>query len=150
VSATVGGVWARPRLLAFNLGLVLVGVAVVLPWAEVAGERYRGPAFANLLLRLPEVRPLGDHLTLVAWTWYLIPLGGLVAWGAQFTRWPPRVGWPSRAGLVVVTLATVAVSGWLAVRDVGFPAAGPVVALVGAGVAVAAAAGRAATDREPG
>lgn len=134
----------------FNAGLALVGVALLLPWAEVAGRTYQGPAFANLLLRLPEVRPLGDHLTLVAATWYLIPATALVTWGAQFTRWPPHVGWPSRGGVAVLAAATFAVTAWLAVRNVGFPAPGPVVAVAGVTVAGAAAVTRSTSVRTPG
>lgn len=140
---------AHRRLVAFNAGLALVGVALLLPWAEVAGQSYRGPAFANLLLRLPEVRPLGDHLTLVALTWYLIPAAALLTWGTQFIRWPPHIGWPSRGGLAVLAAATLAVTAWLAVRNVGFPAPGPVAAVVGVVVAGGAAM-RARAPRPPG
>jgi hypothetical protein len=141
---------AHRRLVAFNVGLALVGVALLLPWADVAGQRYHGPAFANLLLRLPEVRPLGDHLTLVAFTWYLIPAAALLTWGAQFIGWPPHIGWPSRGGLAVLAAATLAVTAWLAARNVGFPAPGPLVAVAGVGVAGAAALMRASRRHDPG
>lgn len=122
------------RLAAFNLGVLLVWLSFPVPWAEVAGKVRTGPAFADLLLDLPEISLLGNHLRIVALVWYSIPLLALVTWLTQFGHWPPHLTrWSQVAALGLALVVGVSLS-WLALRGVGFPQAGPVVAGVGTGL----------------
>jgi hypothetical protein len=127
------------RVVLFNAGLVAIGVAVVLPWADVAGRPRSGPSFANLLLSLPDVAMLGSHLTVVAAVWYSIPLLALATWTTQFRSWPPALDRLTAALAVALLVATFLMVAWLAIRDVGFPSPGAVVAAVGAVLVLGAA-----------
>lgn len=128
----------RTRLVASNAGLGLVWCSLLLPWAEVAGRVRTGPAFADLLLDLPDIALLGDHLRLVAIVWYAIPLLALATWLTQFRSWPPSLGRLTTAAAVPLGLSVAASVLWLAARGVGFPQPGPVVATLGAAAVVAA------------
>lgn len=126
------------RIKLFDIGIVVVGVSLPLPWAEVAGRPRSGPAFANLLLSLPEVELLGDHLTFVAVLWYSIPLLALAAWLTQFRTWPRELSRWSVVFAALLALVVAVLVVWLAVRGVGFPTLGPAVAVIGAGVVLGA------------
>jgi hypothetical protein len=132
----------RGRLAAFNLGILLVWVSFPVPWAEVAGRVRTGPAFADLLLDLPEIDLLGSHLRIVALVWYSIPLLALVTWLTQFGHWPPHLTRWSQAGALGLALVVGASVSWLALRGVGFPQTGPVVAGLGAGLVLLGVAHR--------
>ncbi len=137
----------RVRLAAGNAGLILVWCALLLPWAEVAGRRRTGPAFADLLLDLPRVSLVGEHLRLVAVGWYAIPLLALATWLTQFRSWPPRFDRLTAAAALLLGVTVAASVAWLAVRGVGFPQPGPVLASLGA-AAVGAACIRLPNRRE--
>jgi hypothetical protein len=139
---------ADGRVIGFNAGILLVAVSVPLPWADVAGDPRSGPSFANLLLSLPDIPRLGSHLTMVAAVWWSIPFLALAAWTTQFRNWPPRLdGW-TRLLAVPLLLSTLLMVAWLAVRDVGFPSVGAV--LAGAGAVLVAAVALAPPRRSPG
>jgi len=138
----------RSLVVGLNLGIALVFLSVPMPWARVAGRSRSGPDFADLLLRLPEIPGLGPHLEIVALLWYAVPVLALVTWLTQFRSWPPTLdGWTViGAGLLCIVVALL--MAWLALRGVGFPQAGGVVASIGALTALAAAI--VARGRRPG
>jgi hypothetical protein len=130
----------RAAVVALNVGIVLVFLSIPLPWARIAGQTRSGPAFADLLLGLPDIPRLGSYLRAVAALWYALPLLALATWLTQFRTWPPAA---TRATVVAASALAVAVAllmVWSGVRAVGFPSVGGLVASAGAALALGAAA----------
>lgn len=137
--SSIGSERRSSLVVGLNVGIGLVFLSLPLPWARVAGRTRTGPAFADLLLGLPDVPLLGRHLEIVALLWYSIPLLALATWLTQFRAWPPSIdGW-TLVGAALLGVAVALLMVWLAVRGVGFPQPGGVIASLGAALTLAVA-----------